>query len=190
MTLKEKNPALILIDIQQGFQEEEYWDGNRNNKNAEAVAGKILEKWRELELPVIHVRHSSRNEASPLHINKPGFEFSDHVKPLEGEPQIIKEVNSGFIGTNLKEYLDKQNIKTVVIAGITTNHCVSTTTRMAGNYGYETYLVSDASATFDRVGINGEKYDSELMHLTALASIHREFATVLESEELFKLLNK
>ncbi len=77
--------------------------------------------------------------------------------PLEKEPIITKEVNSAFIGTNLKEQLDKLNIHTLVIVGITTNHCVSTTTRMAGNFGYETYLISDATATFDRIGIKGEK---------------------------------
>ncbi len=190
MKFREKSPVLILIDIQQGFREEEYWGGNRNNKNAEIIAGKILNKWRELDLPLVHVRHSSKKTVSPLHKSQPGFEFNENVKPLCGEIQIVKNVNSGFIGTNLKEYLDQHNFTTVVIAGITTNHCVSTTTRMAGNYGYETYLVSDASATFDRVGVNGEKYDAELMHQTALAALDREFARVLDSDELFELLNE
>ncbi len=99
-----------------------------------------------------------------------------------------QKVNSAFIGTDLKEKLDLQKINTVVILGITTNHCVSTTTRMAGNFGYETYVVSDATAAFDKVGINGEKYDAGLVHLMALANLSDEFATILNMEELLKKL--
>ncbi|MDY3343792.1 isochorismatase family protein [Riemerella anatipestifer] len=114
------------------------------------------------------------------------IEFSEYVTPNDSESIITKNVNSAFIGTTLKEQIDSLNIGTLVIVGITTNHCVSTTTRMSGNYGYETYLISDATATFDRVGINGEKYDSELIHQTTLANLNEEFATVWNSEKLFK----
>ncbi len=50
---------------------------------------------------------------------------------------------------------------------------------MAGNLGYETSLISDATATFDRIGVNDEKFDSELLHQTTLASLNGEFAEVL-----------
>ncbi|HAT3991013.1 TPA: cysteine hydrolase family protein [Elizabethkingia anophelis] len=184
MKLREKKPALVLIDIQKGFLDEDYWGGNRNNKNAEEIAGTILNKWRELSLPIFHIRHSSAKPDSKLHETNSGFEFNEYVLPLDNEPIITKNVNSAFIGTDLKERLDSERINTLVIVGITTNHCVSTTTRMAGNYGYETYLISDATAAFDRVGINGEKYDSEIIHLTALANLNDEFATVWSSEKL------
>ena len=186
MKLREKTPALILIDIQKGFLDEDYWGGNRNNKNAEQISGIILERFRELNLPIFHIRHSSENLNSKLHNTNVGFEFNDFVLPKSNEPIITKNVNSAFIGTNLKEKLDDKKINTLVIIGITTNHCVSTTTRMAGNYGYETYLISDATACFDRVGINGEKYDAELIHLTTLANLNKEFATVWNSEKLLK----
>ncbi|MEN7550003.1 cysteine hydrolase family protein [Rapidithrix thailandica] len=184
MKLREKNPALLLIDVQKAFLDEEYWGGNRNNKNAEIICGKILNQWRELNLPIFHIRHSSDNVNSKLHQTNQGFAFNKHVNPIENEPIITKNVNSAFIGTDLKRQLDELKIETLVIVGITTNHCVSTTTRMAGNLGYETYLIADATAAFDRIGINGEKYDSETIHLTTLANLNEEFATVWTHEKL------
>jgi len=59
---------------------------------------------------------------------------------------------------------------------------------MAGNYGYNTIVISDATATFEKIGITGETYTSELVHHTALASLKDEFAAVMSSEELFALL--
>ncbi|WP_425658001.1 cysteine hydrolase family protein [Tenacibaculum ascidiaceicola] len=184
MKLREKNPALILVDVQKAFLNEEYWGGNRNNKDAEIICGKILNKWRELDLPIFHIRHSSTNPNSKLNKQDDGFNFNENVIPLENEPIITKEVNSAFIGTDLKELLDEQTITTLVIVGITTNHCVSTTTRMAGNFGFETYVISDATAAFDRIGINGEKYDAKTIHLTSLANLNEEFATVIDYEKL------
>lgn len=188
MNLRDKNPALILIDIQKGFLDENYWGGNRNNKNAEKISGDILQRFRDLGLPIFHIRHSSDNPDSRLHRTNSGFEFNDYVLPKDDEPIITKNVNSAFIGTDLKEKIDNQNVKTLIIIGITTNHCVSTTTRMAGNFGYDTYVISDATACFDRIGVDGEKYDSELIHKTALANLNEEFATVWTSEKLFQEL--
>ncbi|MEZ7812669.1 MAG: isochorismatase family protein [Paracoccaceae bacterium] len=93
-------------------------------------------------------------------------------------------MNSCFIGITLKEILDAKNCSTLVIIGLTTDHCVSTTTIMAANYGYNFFLISEATATFNRIGVNGEIYDSDLVHLTALASLKDEFATILPSAVL------
>jgi nicotinamidase-related amidase len=184
-----KNTALILIDIQQGFDDLSYW-GNRNNPDAEKNAGKILNEWRKKGLPVFHVKHNSTNPKSKLAPNQPGNEIQDVVKPLNGEPVIGKNVNSAFIGTDLKERIDRAKISTLVIVGLTTDHCVSTTTRMAGNFGYETYVVSDATATFDRSSPTGKKFTAEQMHEMSLASLHDEFATVLTTNELLTKLNQ
>lgn len=180
--MKLDNPALILIDIQKGFHDVAYWGGDRNNVDAEQKAGELLEIWRTKKLPVFHIKHCSSNPNSILNETNLGNEFQDAVKPLDGEIIIKKNVNSAFIGTNLKELLDNAKIKNLVIVGLTTDHCVSTTTRMAGNFGYSVYLVSDATATFNKKGINGEEFSAELIHQTALASLHEEFAQVVTSE--------
>tara|TARA_B110000879_G_scaffold90666_1_gene124580 strand:- start:508 stop:1074 length:567 start_codon:yes stop_codon:yes gene_type:complete len=188
MSLKEQNTALILIDIQKGFDDEEYWGGNRNNKDAEEKSALILNKWRELNLPIFHIVHSSQYPISRLHESNLGFEIKDEVKPIDGEPVIKKDVNSAFIGTDLKERLDSQGINKLVIIGLTSNHCVSTTTRMAGNLGFDTLLISDATATFDRIGINGELFDSEIIHQTTLANLNNEFAQVISTKKLLELV--
>ncbi|MDB2337352.1 isochorismatase family protein [Amylibacter sp.] len=187
MKLRKNHPILICIDLQLGFLEEDYWGGNRNNKDAEKICSEILNKWRDVGEEVIHVRHSSNNPSSKLHINSNGYNFNPLCEPIQSEIVLTKSVNSCFIGTNLKKILDGKNCNTVVIIGLTTDHCVSTTTRMAANYGYDTFLISDATATFNKVGINEETYDSELMHQTALASLKDEFAIIISSKEFFKI---
>jgi nicotinamidase-related amidase len=183
---KSDRPALILIDIQKGFDNVEYWGGQRNNLDAENNAGELLELWRENQLPIFHVKHCSSTPTSLLNETNEGNEFKDVVKPVSGEPIIKKNVNSAFIGTNLKEQLENDKITKLVIVGLTTDHCVSTTTRMAGNFGFDTFLVSDATATFNKKGLDGQNFSAELIHETALASLNGEFATVVTTDFLKK----
>ena len=186
--LKNKNPILLIIDCQKGFYKEDYWGGNINNKNWETTCGNLINKWRALKLKLIHVRHSSTNPKSKLHKDSPGYEFCDLTKPINDEIVITKNVNSAFIGTNLKELLDNNKHEAVIIIGLTTDHCISTTTRMSGNYGYETYLISDATATFDKISKNGERHPSSLIHNISLLSLDKEFATVLDYKQLLDKL--
>ena len=180
------SPALILVDIQKGFDNIEYWGGQRNNPGAEENAGDLLMVWRMNHLPIFHVQHCSSNPDSLLHATNAGNDFKDIVRPAYDEPVIQKNVNSAFIGTNLKEQLDHLKIKKLVIVGLTTDHCISTTTRMAGNYGYETFLVCDATATFNKIGLQGQSYSAELIHATALASLNNEFASIVTADFLKK----
>ncbi len=168
-------PALLLIDVQKGF-DEPYW-GQRNNPHAEAHIARLLAAWRQAQRPIIHVRHCSTEPNSPLRPERPGNAFKDEAQPLPGEIQFSKTVNSAFIGTDLEAYLREQVITDLVIVGLTTDHCVSTTTRMAANLGFTVTLVEDATATFDRK-YNGRYYTADEIHQTNLASLHGEFCTV------------
>jgi nicotinamidase-related amidase len=189
-TLQNTNPALILVDIQRGFDNIPYWGGQRNNPDAEVNARKLLDYWRANSLPLFHIQHCSVNPNSLLAEGNPGNAHKEIVKPLPGETVIKKSVNSSFIGTNLQQQLDAAGIDTMVIVGLTTEHCVSTTARMAGNFGYHTFVVADATAAFAKTGIKGEHYDAETIHLTALAQINNEFATVLNTDDVLQALKK
>lgn len=186
--LIKKNPALILVDVQKAFLEKDYPGINRNNHDAEFICGNILSKWRELKLPIIHVRHSSTNPDSKLHRSKPGFEFNDRVKPLDNEVVLTKKVNSAFIGTKLENILNNMNINTLVFIGMTTNHCISSTVRMSGNLGFETYLISDSTACYNTIGMDGKMIDCNIIYESSLANLSKEFATIINSNRLFSLL--
>lgn len=181
---QDERPVLLLIDIQQGFKDKDYWGAIRNNPNAEENAANILAHWRIQGLPVIHVKHNSSNVLSPLHRSHDGNRFQDLVRPLEHEVIIEKSVNSAFIGTDLQEQLNAMQTSTIVIVGLTTDHCVSTTTRMAANFGYVTFLIHDATATFGKTGVGNYMFSAELMHQMAIASLKDEFATILSTHEV------
>ena len=181
-----KNTVLLIIDVQKGF-DDPVW-GKRNNLQAEENIVRLLEKWRETKRPVIHVQHLSLESNSPLRETHIGSEIKDGVKPIAGEYLIRKHVNSAFIGTDLEQNLRKNGYDTVVIVGLTTPHCVSTTTRMAGNFGFQTYIVADATAAFEMIGHDGKKYTAEEIHTITLVTLSGEFATVVETNELLQKL--
>ena len=180
--------ALIIIDVQKGFDDPTL--GNRNNQNAEANMAKLLNHWREHTRPVIFIQHISTSADSPFYPGKSGIAFKDEITPQAGELIFKKNVHSAFIGTDLEGTLRRQNIQDVVIVGLTTDHCVSTTTRMASDLGFNTAIVSDATATFDREGPDGRVHAAEEVHQLALVNLHAEFALVLHTETLISYSDK
>jgi nicotinamidase-related amidase len=177
-------PALILIDVQCAFDELEFFGGERNNPAAENNCSLLLQHWRKKGWPVFHVRHCSIQPGSPLAEGLPGNAFKAEVTPLPGEPVISKHVNSAFIGTDLRQRLDAQGIGTLVLAGLTTEHCVSTTTRMAGNFGFRVFVAGDATAAFRKTGLDGQPIPAETVWLISLATLDGEFATVVTTDEV------
>ena len=97
---------------------------------------------------------------------------------------IRKTVSNAFSGTDLEERLRTAGIGTVVIVGLTTEHCVSTTARLASDLGFTTVVVADATACHDRTGYDGIYYPAEAIHATALVSLQDEFATILKTDQL------
>lgn len=173
-----KNPVLVVIDVQQGFDDEAYF-GKRNNPGMEIKIRKLIKLWREKKAPLLYIKHDSAEFNSPLRAGQPGNELKKSVLPLGKEQLIHKSVNSAFIGTYLKSAIEGFDTKNIILVGLTTDHCVSTTARMGANLGFNVYVVSDACATFSR-----GKYEADLVHKIALASLEGEFATIVTTKEL------
>jgi len=174
--------ALLLVDVQQGFEDPRW--GARNNPDAEQRIADLLAAWRSSGRPVIHVQHLSLEPQSPLREDRPGHAFKIQAQPMADEAVFRKHVNSAFIGTELEAHLRANGIDALVVVGITTDHCVSTTARMAANLGFTVTVVDDATATFERRGHDGTLYDADLMHRVELASLNGEFATVRSAQEI------
>ena len=183
--------ALLLIDVQVGVDVLSHWggsNGRRNNPDAEAKMSLLLAAWRNAKLQVAFTRHDSRESASPLKFSlptgaqKPGFE------PAAGEIVVEKDVNSGFIGTDLEIQLRRAKISRLAIVGFFTNFCVETTTRMAGNLGFDTYLIEDCCSASNRIGPDGVDRDPELVHAMTVANLHGEFCTAIKFADALGLV--
>jgi nicotinamidase-related amidase len=181
--------ALIVVDVQRAFDEWEAAGKRRNNPEAIARIADLLSAFRDRGAPIFHIRHQGTRPNSSFLPGATGYPVKDEAREIEGEPVIVKRVNSAFIGTDLEIRLRAADIKTLVICGATTNHCVETTTRMAGNLGFDARLVRDATWTFDRVGPDGDAHSAEEIHAMTLANLNGEFARIVLAAEALAGLN-
>lgn len=175
--------------MQRGFDDREFW-GPSANPQCEDNVGRLIRAWTDAGEPIVVVRHDSRGASSPLHPSSPGNALVDVVAAVDPALFVTKQVNSAFYGTpDLDAWLRSSSIDEVVICGIQTNMCVETTARMAGNLGYDTTVVLDATRTFDLsadVPGVGEviRGAAELMADTALVLQQGGFARIATTDAL------
>jgi nicotinamidase-related amidase len=185
-----RRTALIVIDVQKAFDEIGAGGARRNNPQAGARIAELLAGFRTAGVPVIHVRHASHEANSPFGPDRPGYAPQDFARERAGEVVIVKHVNSSFIGTDLEARLRDLAIEQVVLVGATTNHCVETTARMAGNLGFRACLVRDATWTFDRIGPDGELHLAQDIHQMTLANLEGEFGEIVTTQALIAGLRR
>ena len=176
--------ALIIIDVQKAIDDAR-WGDDRNNPDAEANIARLLARWRELQWPIFHIRHVSR-EPHSTYRDSP---FKDEVMPLAGERVIEKSTNSAFIGTPLEQELRAAGVDDVLITGVITNNSVEATARMSGNLGFHTIVVSDATATFGRRDYDGHWRTAAEVHAMSLANLAGEYAEIVDIEAALRARN-
>jgi nicotinamidase-related amidase len=166
--------ALVVVDVQRAFDDAAAW-GRRNNPDCEANVARLIAAWRAAGRPLVFVRHE--------------FEDHDHAfkDVVTGEPDLLvtKQVNSAFYGTpDLDAWLRESGIGSIVLCGITTDHCVETTARMGDNLGYDVQFVLDATHTFDRTGPDGSVMTADELARATATSLHEEFATIVRTDDV------
>jgi nicotinamidase-related amidase len=173
------SPALVVIDVQQGFDDPAW--GPRNNPACEDNVAALIAAWRGRDWPLVFVRHDSREVGSSLAPGGSGNAF----KPIvDGAPDLLvtKSVNSAFHGApSLQSWLDGEGIERIYLCGITTNHCCETTARVGGNLGYDVRFVLDATHTFDLADPAGDIVPADELARVTATNLHGEFATVIET---------
>jgi nicotinamidase-related amidase len=176
------NKALIIIDIQNDYFE----NGAMQLVGAEKASNNaklVLEKFREEQMPVIHIQHIANRPGATFFLpDTKGVEIHKVVKPISKEKVIVKHFPNSFRETELLEYLKSKKITDLVICGMMTHMCVDSTARAAKDLGYNCILIGDACATRD-LELNGVKVKAIDVQTTILSALSNFYSTVKMTEQ-------
>ena len=171
------NTALLLIDIQNDYFPGGAWELSHADEAA-AQARLALGRFREQHRPVFHVRHINTRPGAAFFLpDTPGSEIHGAVKPLDGEPVIIKHAPDAFFQTDLHDALSRAGIRKLAVCGMMSHMCIDTSVRAARNHGYDITLLHDACATRD-LSWNGKTIPAATVHEACTAALHGAFADV------------
>jgi nicotinamidase-related amidase len=177
--------ALLLVDIQN-----DYFDGGRmplhESAQAAVQARALLERFRALGLPVVHVQHISTHPGATFFLPKtPGAHIHESVTPLADEAVVVKHFPNSFRETTLLEVLSEHAVRTLVIAGMMTHMCVDAAVRAAADHGFSCTVAQDACATRD-LDFDGRTIAAEEVHAAFLAALSTAYAQVLPTKKILE----
>lgn len=182
------NTALILVDIQQ-----DYFPKGRmelpGSIEASLAAKRLLEYFRERELPVVHVQHISiRNGAAFFLPDTEGINFHENVMPLPDETVIRKHFPNSFRDTGLHDYLESRGIRELVICGMMSHMCIDATVRAAFDTGYSCMVAHNACAS-SNLAFNGMELPAMHVHGAYMAALGAVYAKVASTEKIIETLS-
>jgi biuret amidohydrolase len=172
-----EHTAVLMIDMQRDFIEHGGFGESLGNdvthlQSIVPVAEQLLHWARQQGMLIVHTKECHRPDLSDLpaakkHRGSPslrigdagpmgrllvdgeaGSDFIEAMQPLPGEMVIAKPGKGAFYATDLQAKLDRRGIRSLIVAGVTTEVCVQTSLREANDRGYECLLVADATASY------------------------------------------
>lgn len=164
-----KDTALIIIDAQVGLIEPAY----RSSEVLDNI-NTLLDKARASHTPVIYIQHDEP-QGHGLEVGTAAWNIHPAIAPKEGDLVIHKRASDSFYETTLRDALESQGMKHLVVAGGQTEYCVDTTCRRATTLGYNVTLVADAHTTDD--------YDEAVITAAKRIDYHNEILNGFRSDE-------
>lgn len=173
------NIVLLVVDVQNGLI-------NTHPHNEQGVIEnikKLILAARYNEKEVIYVCHDD-GQGTELESGTYGWQVYDEVSPVGNELIFEKKFNSAFHKTNLKEYLDRKNIDTIILVGLQTEYCMDATCKSAFSYDYKVIIPHETNTTFDNEYLSGEK----LYEFYNYKIWNNRFANVISIDKVIKIL--
>ncbi|KNC12674.1 cysteine hydrolase [Pantoea sp. RIT-PI-b] len=185
-SLNAKQTAVIVIDIQN-----EYFPGGKmpipDGMQALKNSKRIVEFAHKNKMPVFFVQHLGDADG-PLFAKGSRFaEFHKDLQPAKGDRVISKATPSSFVGTDLQKQLDSLGIKQLIITGLMTHMCVSSTARDAVPLGYSVIIPEDATATRDLATWDNKVVDHKVLQQAALTGVADVFAEIKTTDAVLAM---
>jgi nicotinamidase-related amidase len=181
----DEKAALILVDIQN-----DYFPGGRmvleGIDTASVNASRLLGRFREMRMPVFHVRHIAVHPGATFFLpGTPGSEIHPSVAPMADETVIEKHFPNSFRETSLLGRLQKAGVASVAVCGAMSHMCIDATVRAACDLGFQCLVAHDACAT-RALTFGRETAPAAHVHAAFMAALSAAYAQVLPAEALIE----
>ena len=170
--------ALLIVDVQKGVVA-----GNHGRDAVVANIARLAEKARAEQVPVIWVRHNSKEFMA----GSDGWAIVEELDPQPGEPIIDKRYGDAFEDTELEQVLADLNVGRLVVTGAQSDGCIRSTIHGGFARGYDVTLVSDAHTTEDLSQWGAPPPDQVIAHTNLYWAYHTapgRTAQVAKSSEI------
>lgn len=146
--------ALLVVDTQVNMFEE--GSEVQNSHHLLETIGRMVTRARDERIPVIYVQHNGK-PGDPDEPDSPGWQIHERVSPQEGDIVVQKRTPDAFYETQLASILNEKEIGRLIITGVQTENCISSTCHHARIAGYSITLVKDGHSTFDSDVLTAEQ---------------------------------
>lgn len=171
--------VLLVVDVQKGLMEEGPYRGMEVLQRIQS----LISACRKSGVEVVFVRHDG-GAGSGLEPGTDGFEICAEIAPQDKEKVFVKQYNSAFLKTDLKEYLDQKGIREIILVGMQTEYCIDTTCKAAFELGFRVLIPEGTVTTFD----NGPFSAAQLCDFYSSRIWNKRFASVLPFNDLLQAM--